>query len=123
MKKIEQIYREILNQAIRNKKHKFTQLELSKKIKASLSTINNAIKHLEKIGAVDIGKRGFTIKDIEKILIFWATKRNLNKDIVYQTSVNKSINDIEKNMPAASIVIGYTVVTSVAPKATTNNPR
>ncbi|MBU1204662.1 MAG: HTH domain-containing protein [Nanoarchaeota archaeon] len=107
MKKTEIIYREILFDAIESKKNRFTQLELSKKLNVSLSTVNNALKPLDKIGGISIEKRFFSIRDIEKILIFWATKRNLDKDIIYKTNINLSIQDIEKNLPSEIIYTAY----------------
>ncbi len=107
MKKTEIIYREILFDAIENKRNKFTQLELSKKLNVSLSTVNNALKILDKIGGINIEKRCFIIRDIEKILIFWATKRNLDKDIIYKTNISLPIQNIEKNLPSGIIYTAY----------------
>jgi len=107
MKKTEIIYQEILFDAIENKQNKFTQLELSKRLNVSLSTVNNALKPLDKIGGISIEKRFFSIRDLEKILIFWATKRNLDKDIIYKTNVNLSIQDIEKNLPSGITYTAY----------------
>ena len=107
MKKTEIIYREILFDAIESKRNRFTQLELSKKLNVSLSTVNNALKPLDKIGGISIEKRFFSVRDTEKILIFWATKRNLEKDIIYQTNVNLPIQDIEKNLPSKIIYTAY----------------
>ena len=46
MKKIEQVYREILYQVIEKNKKVFTQLGLSKSLGFSLSTVNLAVKKL-----------------------------------------------------------------------------
>lgn len=107
MKKTEIIYREILFDVIENKRNRFTQLELSKKLNVSLSTVNNALRPLDKIGGISIEKRFFSIKDLEKILIFWTTKRNLDKDIIYKTRVDMPISDIEKNLPSKVIYTAY----------------
>jgi len=107
MKKTEIIYREVLFDITENKRNRFTQLELSKKLNVSLSTVNNALKPLDKIGGISIEKRFFSIRDLEKILIFWATKRNLDKDIIYKTNVNLPIQDIEKNLPSKIIYTAY----------------
>ncbi len=107
MKKTEIIYQRISSEAIENKKFRFTQLELSKNLNISLSTVNNAIKPLDKIGGISIEKRFFKITDIEKILLFWATKRNLDKDIIYQTKVNLPISEIEKSLPSNIIYTAY----------------
>lgn len=99
MKKIEQVFREILYQAIEMKNRKLTQLKLSKKLGFSLSTINLAVKKLEKMNAIKIGKMNFRVIDLRKILYYWASIRNLEKDIVYKTRVEMPVKEIEKNMP------------------------
>ncbi|MBM3234623.1 winged helix-turn-helix domain-containing protein [Candidatus Pacearchaeota archaeon] len=99
MKKIEQVYREILFQAIENKKRVLTQLELSKKLGFSLSTINLAVKKLEKMNSIIIGKMNFRAIDAKKILYLWASTRNIEKDIIYKTRAEMPVTDIEKSMP------------------------
>jgi predicted transcriptional regulator len=98
MKKVEQVFRETLYQAIECKNRKLTQLELSKKLKMSLSTVNLAVKKLEKIGAAIIEKMGFRIIDIRKIIYYWASIRNLEKDITYKTRVEMPVREIERNI-------------------------
>ncbi|MEK6933641.1 MAG: winged helix-turn-helix domain-containing protein [Nanoarchaeota archaeon] len=99
MKKIEQVYREILYEIIENKKKSLTQLGLSSKLGFSLSTINLAVKKLEKIGAIIIENRNFRVLDIKKILLYWASLRNLDRDIIYKTRVETDVREIEKNLP------------------------
>jgi hypothetical protein len=60
MTKKEIIWREILFQAIENKKFEFTQKELAQKYRFSLSTVFNALKVPREAGAVE-GKRGFRV--------------------------------------------------------------
>ncbi|MDO8435805.1 MAG: hypothetical protein Q7S82_00255 [bacterium] len=98
MFKKEIIWREILFQAIENKKTEFTQKELAQKYGFSLSTVFNALRVPRSANAVE-GKRGFKLRDIEKFLHIWATFRNLKKDIIYQTNVAKSVREIEGEMP------------------------
>jgi len=99
MKKIEHVFREILFQAIENKKTRLTQSELSKKLNLSLSIVNLAANKIAEIGAVIIEPRGFRVIDIKKILYYWASVRNLQRDIVYKTRVEIPVRDIEKNLP------------------------
>ncbi len=106
MTKKEVIWREILFQATENKKIEFTQKELAQKYGFSLSTVFNALKVPRNINAVE-GKRGFSIRDIEKFLNLWATFRNLKKDVIYQTNTHKSVREIEGEAPPAAIFGAY----------------
>lgn len=106
MTKKEIIWREILFQAIENKKFEFTQKELAQKYGFSLSTVFNALKIPREASAIE-GKRGFKIRDLEKFLYLWATFRKLKKDIIYQTAVKKGVFEIEGEMPAAIIFGAY----------------
>ena len=103
MNKKEIIWREILFQAIENKKIEFTQKQLAQKYGFSLSTVFNALKVPRDSGCVKISGRGFKILDIEKWLYLWATFRNIKKDIIYQTHTEKSIKQIEGEMPPNTI--------------------
>lgn len=108
MKNIEIVYRELLYQAIEKKTRKLTQAELARTLKISLSIVNNAIKQLERIGSVKINSRSFQVIDIKKILLYWASIRNLQKDIIYETRVEKPVKEIEKLMPDDIIFGSYT---------------
>lgn len=99
MKKTEIVYREILYRAIEKKEFSFTQSELSKRLGLSLSVINSAVKKLNSIGGLKIKQRGFAILDIKKILYFWASLRNLEKDIIFKIRLEASIREIEQIMP------------------------
>lgn len=106
MTKKEIIWREILFQAIENKKFEFTQKEIAQKYGFSLSTVFNALKIPRSVSALEVG-RGFKIRDIEKLLHLWATFRSFKKDIIYQTNVSKSVREIEGEMPPRIIFGAY----------------
>jgi len=99
MKKIESVYREILYGAIEEKETSFTQLGLSKKLSISLSIVNLAVKKLESFGAVKIMQRSFKVLDIRKIMFFWASIRNLRKDILFKIRIEIPVREIERIMP------------------------
>ena len=107
MKKIELVYREILFNAIEKKNKKLTQAYLAKALAISLSTVNLALKPLVKMNSIKIKKMGFDIIDIRKILYYWASIRNIDKDIVYKTRVEEPIKEIEKQMPDNIIFTAY----------------
>ena len=106
MLKKEIIWREILFQALEKKKTGFTQKELAEKYGFSLSTVFNALKIPRQIGALE-GQRGFRVQDVEKFLYLWATFRKINRETVYQTSVSKSVLEIEGEMPPTIIFGAY----------------
>ena len=107
MKKSDVVLREILCSYM-DGVNRFTQLYLSKKLGFSLSTVNASIKRLEEIGAVALKKRGFYMTDFYKALVFFATKRDLKRDVVYSTRINMSVRDIEKNLPDGVAFTAYT---------------
>jgi len=99
MKKIELVYREILEKAIEKRQFKITQAGLASALQISLSTVNHALKPLVKMNAISVGRRNFEILDVKKILYYWASIRNLFKDIIYKTRVEKPVRKIESEMP------------------------
>lgn len=105
MKKIEFVYREILYNALEKKNRTLTQLELSRKLKISLSTVNSALKPLRAMGAIEVRLKNFKIIDPEKVLYYWASIRNLEKDIIFKTRAEKPVQAIESEMPP-DIVFG-----------------
>lgn len=107
MKQIELVIREILYRAIEKKERKFTQSELSKGLGMSLSIVNSAVRRLCEIGAVKILQRSFNVIDIRKIIYFWASLRNLKKDIIFNGRVEMSVREIERSMPANIIFTAY----------------
>jgi len=108
MKKIETIWHDLLFRALEKGEFRHTQKSLSEDYGYSLSTINLAVKSLAGIGGVEISGKFFVIKDIKKILYFWATHRNLKKDIIYETWVNEPISEIEGLIPDGAILACYT---------------
>ena len=107
MTKKELIWREILFKAIDKKKFEFTQKELAEKFGFSLSTIFNALKIPRQSGAIKVTGRNFSVVDAEKFLYIWATQRNLEKDIIYQTYISENAQKIEGRMPNGIIFGGY----------------
>jgi hypothetical protein len=106
MKK-ERIYREILYYVIEKKVRRFKQIELSKACKMSLSSVNYALKPLVRMNAIEKKRFGFVVIDPRKILMYWASIRELEKDIVYQTYLNKPVEKIESEVPANSVFTAY----------------
>ena len=108
LKKNEWVYRHILILTMEKKATRFTQLELSKYFKISLSTVNNALEPLRRMGCITVQQRFFTITDTRKLLLYWATIRNIQRDLLYTTRMNASIKEIENLVPSDAVFTAYT---------------
>jgi hypothetical protein len=108
MKKMELVYNYVLEQVLEKKRTNMTQSGLSTALGISLSTINAAISHLERMGAVRVGLRSFGVVNAKKILYFWASTRNVSRDVVYATRADLPVAEIEKRMPPGVIYASYT---------------
>jgi hypothetical protein len=107
MEKVQQVYREILYQAIEKNERSLTQLELAKRLRVSLSLVNFALKPLRQMGAIDVGRRKFDVVSVKKILLYWASIRKLERDLVFSASVASDVVSIEKAMPDGVIFTAY----------------
>jgi biotin operon repressor len=106
MRKIEIVYRYLIERILADKKTKFVGREIARELGISPNTISNAIAPLKRSGAADVHKRYFEVTNLEKTLAYWAVNRQLEKDIVYKTYVAvKNVDEIEKRMPSE---IAYT---------------
>lgn len=108
MMKIEYIWRDLLDRVIERNNNQFTLTELAKKYSLSTSVVNHAIIPLKELNIVKIGKFSSVVINWEKLLFFWATRRNLKKDIIYSTFSHLSVYDREGFMPGSVIPTAYT---------------
>ncbi|MCX6814707.1 MAG: hypothetical protein NTY20_03610 [Candidatus Aenigmarchaeota archaeon] len=117
MKKNEWVYREILHGFIEKRERFFTQRALSKRCGVSIGNVNKSLSVLDKINAIEKKSRGFVVINYRKLLLYWASNRNLERDIVYQTRVDKSVNEIERDLPPVMFAAysGYKFVFGIVP--------
>ncbi|MEK6838006.1 MAG: hypothetical protein AABX69_05115 [Nanoarchaeota archaeon] len=110
MKKSELVYRELLRGFTEGKKAVFTQLGLANTFGISLSTVNNALQPLRKMGAVKVKRMSFEVMNAKKILYYWASVRNIERDVIYKTRVDVkgTVAEIEKGMPPDVVFAAYT---------------
>jgi DNA-binding Lrp family transcriptional regulator len=101
MLKSELVYLELLHGAK-------TQTEIAARLGISLSTVNNALEPLVRIGAIEKRKFGLRVIDREKAIMYWASIRNLEKDIAYKTRAEIKISEIEKSMPSGVVFSAFT---------------
>ncbi len=85
-----------------------TQAGVSKTSGISVSAVNRLAKELNSLSIIDVGRREFKIMDFERLLVFWATHRRLQRDIVYSTRVDMDIGKIEGSMPVGIAFTAFT---------------
>lgn len=107
LQKREMVYRHILERYFGDRQTQFTQLGLSKLFDISLSTVNNALKPVRSMGAIEVRARSLAITDAKKLLIYWATIRNFERDIIYSTRYEASAREIEKLVPSVSVFTAF----------------
>ncbi|MCX6799448.1 MAG: hypothetical protein NTW59_05135 [Candidatus Diapherotrites archaeon] len=107
MLKTEFVYRELLFQCLERHNRGFTQRELSAQTGVSLTNVNHALLPLRRMAAVKVNPRNFSVVNPKKVLLYWASNRNLQRDIVYSTRADASVGNIEKGMPADTVFAAY----------------
>jgi len=105
--KTERVYRQILYERMEKGIKRFTQKALAQKCMMSIGNVNKALKKLEDMNAIEKKIRGFRVIDPKKILLYWASIRNINREVIYSTHFNEEIEEIEKLMPADTMFTCY----------------
>ena len=113
MKKIETTWHHLLWLSLEKHQFKHTQKSLANYFGYSLSTINLAVKKAAAIGAVKMSGKFFILSDPKKLLFYWATHRNLNKDIIYKTYSDLAISEIESLIPPKSLIGGFSAAKEI----------
>lgn len=108
MLKIEYVWRELLDRTIEKRNPDFTITELAKKYALSTSVVSHALIPLRNLNIVKINKTSSKVADWERLLFFWATRRNLKKDIIYSTFSPSPVFNGEGLMPADVIPTAFT---------------
>lgn len=109
MLKIEYVWRELLYEAIEQKNPYFTITKLAHRFSLSTSVVNHALIPLRDLRIVQINKIKSKIINVDKLLLFWATRRNLKKDIIYSTYSSFPLSEREGLMPPHVIPTAYTI--------------
>lgn len=107
MKKIETLWHHILLGALAERRYQHTQKELALRFGFSLSTVHFAIRVPTQIGAIRKTSKFFVLQHYEKLLYYWASMRNLERDIFYRTLVNAPLSEIEGLIPPGAIFACY----------------
>lgn len=106
MRKIETIWHKILYDALAGN-FKNTQQKFAKAFGYSISTVNYALDDPAEMGAIRKTGKFFILEDFDKLLYYWASRRKLEKDIIYRTYVDKPVTAIEGEVPPNIIYGAY----------------
>lgn len=107
MLKIEYIWRELLYQTIEKKNPYFKISDLSDKFKMSTSVVSHGLYPLRELGIIKVAKKRSQVADVERLLFFWATKRNLSKDIIYTSHSKLPVFEREASLPGEVLPTAY----------------
>jgi predicted N-acetyltransferase YhbS len=83
---------------------------LSQQLALPVSTIHTALVRPREIGAVRGSTQGLRVLDPKRLLLLWAARRSLSKDLNYQTHVERPIREIEGRLPETAIPTAYTAL-------------
>lgn len=103
----ETIRHDILHEALNKGIFKRTQSEIAEKLGVSLSTVNHALGIPAQIGAIRKESKFFVLADFKKMLYYWASMRNLARDVLYETYSDQSVLAIEGAALPESVFAGY----------------
>lgn len=110
MKKIETVWCQLLFDALERREFHFQQQKFASTLHMSVSTVHHAIGDLRRFGAVSVGGDGGNVTDIEKLLMHWASHRQLIKDVVATVPLALPVLEVEGLLPVGSILGGYSAV-------------
>lgn len=107
MKKINRVLREILYRVYERNEPFMSQKSLAHACETSMDTVNRLVSKLHQFGSIDKKPLGFKVTNPKKVLLYWASTRNLASDIVYSTWSPDQASEIEEEMPPGTIFTGY----------------
>ncbi len=107
MKRWERVLRQILYLFYEENIRFMNQKSVAESCGVSLGTVNPVMQKLDRIGAIEKKPLGFRVIDVGRILLFWANNRDLDEDVVSRISTSTTIDKIEKNVPAGSLLTAY----------------
>lgn len=113
VKKIETLWHHILYEALTKKCFRFTQRELARRFSYSLSTVYHALEAPTRIGGVRKESKFFVLTHPMKLLLYWASQRNLAGSIIYQTYSPLSVREREGQIAPTAIYACYSAARKI----------
>ncbi len=107
MKKVNQVLREILYRVYERNESFMSQKSLAQACRLSMDTVNRLVAKLNQFRSIEKKPLGFRVTEPKKVLSYWASTRNLARDIIYSTYSPDSVSKIESEMPAGTIFTAF----------------
>ena len=107
MKKVNQVLREILYRVYERNESFMSQKSLAQACRLSMDTVNRLVAKLNQFRSIEKKPLGFRVTEPKKVLSYWASTRNLARDIIYSTYSPDSVSKIESEMPAGTISTAF----------------
>jgi hypothetical protein len=102
------VWRHLLVMAFVEDRRRTSITELSQQLALPASTIHKALVRPREIGSVRGSALGLRVLDPKRLLLLWAARRSLCRDLTYQTHVERPIREIEGHLPETAIPTAYT---------------
>ena len=107
IKKTDRVLREILHRVYERNEPFMSQKSLAQAYELSMDTVNRLVAKLNQFRSIEKKPLGFRVADPKKVLTYWASTRNLARDICYSTYSPDSVPKIEGEMPRGAIFTAF----------------
>lgn len=107
VRKTDRVLREILYRVYERNEPFMSQKSLAQACGLSMDTVNRLVAKLNQFRAIKKKPLGFRVINPKKVLSYWASTRNLARNIVYSTYSPDPVPKIEDELPPGSIFTAY----------------
>lgn len=106
--RVEAVWRHLLVLALDEGERRSSITKLSGQLGFPVSTIHQALERPRSMGAIKAGFDGVRVVDPKRLQLLWAARRDLVADLVYETRVAMSVEEIEGRLPSSAIPTAFT---------------
>ncbi len=106
--RVEAVWRHLLVLALDEGERRSSITKLSGQLGFPVSTIHQALERPRSMGAIKAGFDGVRVVDPKRLQLLWAARRDLVADLVYETRVALSVEEIEGRLPLSAIPTAFT---------------
>lgn len=116
MKKIERVWHWVLYNYLEKKEKTFTLQQVAQQLDIAISTVHHALRVPVQSGAIRKASRLFVLEDPKKLLYYWASVRNLERDMLARATTPGSVRELEGLALPGSIYAGYSAARFLLPE-------